>query len=192
LFLKELLGSFASITSEFVMNRSLLNTIYVTAFKLAVTVSSVILINLISPLFVDVVSSWIFFPKTVSKFRVECLWCSISCRALQLCHFASRVRKFFDGIYSIMQQSLRKTFDLDVALLSALCFNKNSMTSVAFGFSILSLSSLTKGKGGSRNVVFLRIVSSIPISPNLRIPKASNSCSPWLGSVCLIVKGSLS
>jgi hypothetical protein len=45
-----------------------------------------------------------------------------------------------------MQQSLRKTFDLAVALLLALCFNKNSMTSVAFGFSSLSLSSLTKEK----------------------------------------------
>jgi hypothetical protein len=40
-----------------VMNRSLLNTICATAFKLAVTVSSVISINLISPSFVDVVSS---------------------------------------------------------------------------------------------------------------------------------------
>jgi hypothetical protein len=55
---KELLGSFDSITSHFVMNRSLLNTICATAFfKLAVTVSSVILKNLISPSFVDVVSS---------------------------------------------------------------------------------------------------------------------------------------
>jgi hypothetical protein len=57
LFLKELLGLFASITSHFVMNRSVLNTICATAFKLAVMVWSVIPINLISPLFVDVVSS---------------------------------------------------------------------------------------------------------------------------------------
>jgi hypothetical protein len=55
--LEELLGSFASIISEFVMNRSLLNTICATAFKLAVTVSSVISINSISLSFVDVVSS---------------------------------------------------------------------------------------------------------------------------------------
>jgi hypothetical protein len=45
LFLIELLGSFASNTSDFVMNRSLLNTICATAFKLAVTVLSEILIN---------------------------------------------------------------------------------------------------------------------------------------------------
>ncbi len=57
--------------SAFVMNRSLLNTICATAFKLAVTVSSVILINSISPTFVDVMS--IFFPKTVRECRVECL-----------------------------------------------------------------------------------------------------------------------
>ena len=113
LFLKELLGSFASITSHFVMNHSLLNTICATAFQLAVTVSSVISINSLSPSFVDVVSSWIFSSKTVSKFRVECLWYSLSCRALQLCYFASRVRKFYDGIQSILQQSLRKTFDLE-------------------------------------------------------------------------------
>jgi hypothetical protein len=43
--------------SDFVMNRSLLNTICATAFKLAVTVSSVILINSISLSFVDVMSS---------------------------------------------------------------------------------------------------------------------------------------
>jgi hypothetical protein len=42
---------------DFVMNRSLLNTICATAFKLAVTVSSVILINSISLSFVDVMSS---------------------------------------------------------------------------------------------------------------------------------------
>jgi hypothetical protein len=53
----ELLGSFASITLDFVMNHSLLNTICATAFKLTVTVSSVILINSISHSFVDVMSS---------------------------------------------------------------------------------------------------------------------------------------
>jgi hypothetical protein len=58
LFLKEILGSFASIASHFVMNRSLLKTICATAFKLAVMVSSVVLINLISPAsFVEGVSS---------------------------------------------------------------------------------------------------------------------------------------
>jgi hypothetical protein len=61
----ELLGSFAFITSDFVMYHSLLNTICAIAFKLAVTVSSIILINSISPSFVDVMS--IFFPKGLAN-----------------------------------------------------------------------------------------------------------------------------
>jgi hypothetical protein len=181
LFLMELLGSFAFITSDSVMNRSLMNTICAKAFKLAVTVSS----DKFDVSFVRWRNELLNFLSKNGSANAE----SNACDVRSLVEHDD---------YAILppEFGIRKTFDLEFlgwcCLYCRLSFQIEFNDVGCLRLLVLIFVFINKRKAEPGTLSSFELFRLFQCSPNLRIPKASNSCSPWLGSVCVIVKGSLS